>query len=153
MTMDFSKFNKAVDLEALKHDIQEAEENGGSGDFKEVPVGTYEVKIEKMEIKESKKGNPMLSVWFKVLNGEFENSKIFMNQVITQGFQIHICNTFLRSLDTGLDIVFDDFEQYANLVMDVHEKVDEQQLEFALDYGKTDKGFSTFEIKEVFETN
>mgnify|MGYP003571255552 CR=1 FL=1 len=151
--MDFSKFNKAVDLEALKHDIQEAEENGGSSNFKEVPVGTYEVKIEKMELKESKKGDPMLSVWFKILNGEWENSRIFMNQVITQGFQIHICNSFLRSLDTGLDIVFDDFEQYANLVMDVHEKVDAQQLEFALDYGKTNKGFSTFEITEVFETN
>ena len=82
--------------------------------------------------------------------GEFAH---FMNQVITQGFQIHICNTFLRSLDTGLDVVFDDFEQYANLVMDVHEKIDEQQLEFALKYGKTDKGFSTFEITEVFETN
>ena len=151
--MDFSKFNKAVDLNALKHDIEEAEQNGGSGDYKEVPAGTYEVKIEKMEIKESKKGDPMLSVWFKVLTGEWENSRIFMNQVITQGFQIHICNTFLRSLDTGLDVVFDDFEQYANLVMDVHEKIDEQQLEFALKYGKTDKGFSTFEITEVFETN
>lgn len=151
--MDFSKFNKAVDLDALKHDIQEAEENGGSGDYKEVPTGTYEVKIEKMEIKESKKGDPMLSVWFKILNGEYEGSMIFMNQVITQGFQIHICNTFLRSLDTGFDIVFDDFEQYANLVMDVHEKIDEQHLEFALEYGKTDKGFSTFEITEVFETN
>ena len=66
--MDFSKFNKAVDLEALKHDIQEAEENGGSGDYKDVPTGTYEVKIEKMEIKESKKGDPMLSVWFKILH-------------------------------------------------------------------------------------
>jgi hypothetical protein len=151
--MDFSKFNKAVDLDALKHDIQEAEENGGSGDYKEVPPGTYEVKIEKMEIKESKKGDPMLSVWFKVLNGDWENSRIFMNQVITQGFQIHICNTFLRSLDSGLDVVFDDFEQYANLVMDIHEQIDGQKLEYALDYGKTDKGFSTFEITEVFETN
>lgn len=151
--MDFSKFNKAVDLEALKHDIHEAEENGGTGNYKEVPHGSYEVKIEKMELKESKKGDPMLSVWFKILNGEFEKSMIFMNQVITQGFQIHICNTFLRSLDTGKEIVFDDFEQYANLVMDIHEEIDSLRLEFALDYGKTDKGFSTFEITEVFEGN
>lgn len=150
--MDFSKFNKAVNLEALKHDIHEAEENGGTGDYKEVPYGSYEVKIEKMELKESKKGDPMLSVWFKILNGEFEKSMIFMNQVITQGFQIHICNTFLRSLDTGLEIQFDDFEQYANLIMDVHEKVDEQQLEFALEYGEN-KGFNTFKITEVFEPN
>lgn len=150
--MDFSKFNKAVDLEALKHDIQEAEENGG-GNFKEVPVGKYEVKIDKMELTESKNGDPMVSVWFKVLAGEYEGSRIFMNQVVNQGFQIHIVNTFLRSLDTGLEIGFDDFEQYSNLLLDVMEKIDEQKLEFALDYGKTSKGFNTYKITEVYEGN
>lgn len=150
--MDFSKFNKAVDLAALKKDVQEAEENGGNGDYREVPIGDYEVKIEKMELTASKKGDPMLSVWFKILSGEYEGSMVFMNQVVTKGFQIHICNTFLRSLDTGLDIVFDDFEQYANLIMDVHEKVDAEKLEFALEYGEKN-GFNTFKITEVFEGN
>lgn len=150
--MDFSKFNQAFDLNALKHDIQEAAENGG-GNYKEVPVGKYEVKIDKMELTESKKGDPMVSVWFKVLAGEYEGSRIFMNQVVNQGFQIHIVNTFLRSLDTGLEIGFDNFEQYANLLLDVMEKIDEQKLEFALDYGETSKGFKTFEIDEVYEGN
>lgn len=147
--MDFSKFNKAVDLAALKKDVQEAEENG---DYREVPKGNYEVKIEKMELKESKKGDPMLSVWFKILSGEYEGSMLFMNQVVTNGFQIHICNTFLRSLETGLEIQFDDFEQYSNLIFDVHEKVDVEKLEFALEYGEKN-GFNTFKITEVFEGN
>lgn len=150
--MDFEKFNKAVDLDALKKDVKEAEENGGSGNYREVPKGDYEVKIDKLELTTSKKGDPMVSCWFTILNGEFEKSKIFMNQVITQGFQIHIMNTFLRSLDTGLDIQFDDFEQYSNLLFDVHEAVESQKLEFALRYGEN-KGFSTFEIIEVFESN
>lgn len=147
--MDFSKFNKAFDVNALKNDVKEAAENGGN--YKEVPHGDYEVKIDKLELTESKKGDPMVSVWFTILNGEFEKSKIFMNQVITQGFQIHIMNTFLRSLDSGIEIQFDDFEQYAQLLMDVHEAIDSQGLEYALAYGES-KGFSTFEIKEVFET-
>lgn len=147
--MDFSKFNKAFDINALKNDVKEAAEN--SGNYKEVPHGDYEVKIDKLELTESKKGDPMVSVWFTILNGEYEKSKIFMNQVITQGFQIHIMNTFLRSLDSGLEIEFDDFEQYAQLLMDVHEAIDSQGLEYALAYGES-KGFSTFEIKEVFET-
>lgn len=150
--MDFSKFNQAFDLNALKNDIAEAAENGG-GNFKEVPTGKYEVKIDKMELTESKKGDPMVSVWFKVLAGEYEGSRIFMNQVVNQGFQIHIVNTFLRSLDTGIEIGFDDFEQYGNLLLDVMEKIDEQKLEFALDYGETSKGFKTFEITEVYEGN
>lgn len=148
--MDFSKFNKAFDVNALKNDVKEAAEN--SGNYREVPHGDYEVKIDKLELTESKKGDPMVSVWFTILNGEYEKSKIFMNQVITQGFQIHIMNTFLRSLDSGLEIQFDDFEQYAQLLMDVHESIDSQGLEFALAYGEN-KGFSTFEIKEVFEPN
>lgn len=150
--MDFSKFNQAFDLNALKNDIAEAAENGG-GNYKEVPVGQYEVKIDKMELTESKKGDPMVSVWFKVLAGEYEGSRIFMNQVVNQGFQIHIVNTFLRSLDTGLEIGFEDFEQYGNLLLDVMEKIDAQKLEFALDYGKTSKGFNTYEITEVYEGN
>lgn len=147
--MDFKKFNQAFDINALKNDVKEAAEN--SGNYREVPHGDYEVKIDKLELTESKKGDPMVSVWFTILNGEYEKSKIFMNQVITQGFQIHIMNTFLRSLDSGLEIQFDDFEQYAQLLMDVHESIDSQGLEYALAYGES-KGFNTFEIKEVFET-
>ena len=48
----FDKWDKNVDTEGLQKDIAEAEANGGQGDYREVPVGTYEVKIDKMEIKE-----------------------------------------------------------------------------------------------------
>ena len=145
--MDFSKFDKAMDLEGLKHDIEDAREN--SGDFKEVPHGQYEVSINKLELTESKKGDPMVSVWFKILTGDFKGSLIFMNQVITQGFQIHIVNEFLRSLDCGIDITFESFTQYGQLLLDVHEAID-GQLEYALEYGER-KGFNTFKIVEVFE--
>lgn len=72
-----------------------------------------------------------------------------MNQVITKGFQIHIANEFLRSLDSGSEISFETYSQYAQLLMDVHEAVD-GQLEFAVEYGEK-KGFNTFEIVDVFE--
>lgn len=149
MAIDFSKFDKMVDVEGLKEDIQTAKENGGLGDFKEVPTGTYEVSVTKLELSESKKGDPMVSIWFKILAGEFKNSLIFMNQVITQGFQIHIVNELLRSMETTLEIDFDSYAQYAQLLMDVHEAID-NKLEFALEYGKTSKGFPTFKITEVF---
>lgn len=149
--MDFSQFDKAVDLEGLKNDIKEAEENGGSGNRPEVPHGTYEVKISKMELTVSKsKGDPMVAIWFKILNGEFKNSLIFMNQVVTQGFQIHIVNDFLKSLGTEYDVDFESYNQYAKLLMDIHEEID-NNFEYALKYGKNDKGYNTFEIEEVFE--
>jgi hypothetical protein len=74
-----------------------------------------------------------------------------MNQVITQGFQIHIANEFLRSLDTGVDVDFDgNYEHYNDLILDVMEAID-KQLEYMLDYGENKKGYNTFKIKEVFE--
>lgn len=147
MAVDFSKFDKAVDIEGLKNDVKEAKENGGQ--YKEVPHGTYEVSVTKMELTESKKGDPMVSIWFKILNGEFKGSLIFFNQVVTQGFQIHIVNELLRSMDTDLDIEFEGYNQYAQLLMDVHEAVD-GKLEFGLEYGER-KGFNTFKITDVFE--
>ncbi len=147
MAFDASKFDKVVDVDGLKKDVAEAQENGG--DYKEVPHGTYEVAVSKMELTESKKGDPMVTIWFKILAGDFKNSLIFCNQVITQGFQIHIVNELLRSMDTGLDIKFDTYTQYEQLLMDVSEAVD-GKLEFALEYGER-KGFNTFKITEVYE--
>lgn len=150
MAVDFSKFDKAVDLEGLKQDLKEVEENGGSGDFEEVPKGQYEVRINKLELTVSKKGDPMLSVWFKILNGAFKNSLIFMNQVITQPFQIHIAKDFLKSLDSGIEVDFESYSQFEQLVMDILEEID-GKLEYALKYGENDKGYNTFEITDVFE--
>lgn len=145
--MDFSKFDQTVDLEGLKADIDAAKEN--SGNFKEVPHGDYEVRVEKMELVESKKGDPMVSVWFKILAGDYKNSMIFYNQVITRGFQIHLVNQLLRSMESGIQVDFISYSQYAQLLLDVHEAID-GKLEYGLRYSEN-KGFNTFEITDVFE--
>lgn len=144
----FAKFNEMFNVEELKHDVEEAAKNG-TGNYKEVPCGDYEVKVTKMELTESKKGDPMVSIWFKILAGEYEGSLIFYNQVIKQGFQLHLNNELLKSFDTGLDIHFDDFDQYEQLILDVAEAIDTQKLEYGLKLGEN-KGFKTFEVTEVF---
>lgn len=146
----FDKWNKNVDVEGLASDAKEAEQNGGSGDYPEVPVGQYEVKIDKMELKESSKGDPMFSAQFRILAGDHENQCLFMNQVITQGFQIGIVNKFLRSLEVMDDVEFKDYEQYNNVILDIMEQVD-GHLEFLLEYKKSKKDFPIYTIKEVYE--
>lgn len=145
----WDKFDEAIDTKGLQEDVKEAAENG-TGSFKEVPHGEYEVEVNKMELIASNHGDPMVTIWFKVVSGEYKGSLIFFNQVITQGFQIHIVNELLRSMDTGLDIEFENYNQYGNLIMDVMEEVD-GKLEFALKYSKGKKDFSTYEITEVYE--
>lgn len=144
----WEKFDKAIDVEGLQKDVQEAAENGAN--FREVPHGEYEVKIEKLELVESKAGDPMVTVWFKVRAGDYKGSMIFMNQVITKGFQIHIMNEFLRSLDSGYDVEFRSYSQYGQLLMDIHEAID-GELEYLLKYSEGKKGFSNYEIVDVFE--
>lgn len=92
----------------------------------------------------------MLSIQFKILTGKYKNRLIFYNQIITQGFQIHIANELLRSLDAGVNVEFASFSQYNDMIMDIKEAIDEQQLEYALNYSQNDKGFDVFKIEEVF---
>ena len=153
--MDFSKFDKMVDIDGLKKDIADAEANGGGIDFKDVPHGDYEVSIDKLELTETKKtGKPMVSCWMKIIgDNEFKGQRIFMNQVITQGFQIHIMNSFLRSLlpdDSGIDVEFTGYADYNDLLLDIAEYID-HKFEYGLEYGENNKGFDTFKITDIFE--
>lgn len=150
MSKVWEKFDKLFDTESLVNDVEEAKENNSS--YKEVPHGNYEVSIEKLELVASKAGDPMVTCWFNVLEGEYKGSKIFMNQVITKGFQIHIANEFLRSLESGQDIEFKSYSQYGELLMDVLEAVD-GTFEYSLKYEKGKKDFSTYEIADVFEVD
>lgn len=149
----FDKWNRAIDTAGLQKDIAEAEANGNSGDYKEVPVGSYEVKIDKMELKESSKHDPMFFCQFRILQGDFKNSCLFMNQVITQGFQIGQVNRFLRSLQVFDDseVEFKDYAQYNELILDVMEEIDSNGTEFLVEYKKSKKDFPIYTIKDVYD--
>lgn len=149
----FEKWGKEFNEEELAKDAAEVSQNN-SGSYKQVPHGDYEVEVHQMELKESSKGNPMVSIWFKIVSdGEFKGSMIFMNQVVTQNFQIHIVNDILRTMVSEMPdapvVEFKTYKQYANIIMDVFEAVN-GNYEFALSYKKGKNDFSTYEITEVF---
>jgi hypothetical protein len=158
----FEKWDSTIgDMESIQKDIQDAASNNGGNKYKEVPHGTYDVSIEKMELVESKTSKkPMVSVWMKIVSdGEFKDSLIFMNQVIDltsefRGLQVHSTNEFLRSLIQKCFeppvVEFKSFVQYADLLMDIHEMIADS-FEYALEYGVTKKGYDTFKIREVYE--
>ena len=148
----FDKWNKSIDVEGLKQDIAEADKNGGQRDFEEVPEGDYEVSIDKIELKESSKGDPMVSIWFKILEGDFKNSRLFMNQVITQGFQISQMNRFIKSMEVfdESEVEFENYSQYNDLLMDLFEQVDADNSQYLLSYTKNKKGFPVYKIKECY---
>lgn len=149
----FEKFNQMVDVEGLKQDVETAANS--TGDFVEVPFGNYEVKVTKLELgatgeKSKTPGAPMAKVWFDIIAGEFKGQKIFMNHMLTSGFGIHKMNQFMESLETGLTVQFDSFEQYDALMRDVFKAVDDAGAEFQLAYTQNNKGYSVYEIVQRF---
>lgn len=151
----FDKWDKNMDVEGLQHDVEEAENNGNTGNsYKEVPEGKYEVRVENIEIKEcnsdKNNGAPMISVTFRIINGDYKNQCLFYNQLITEGWQIGNANSLLRSLDSGITVEFKGYKQYNQLLLDIAEAID-GNLEYLLDYYKNKKGFNVFKIEEVYD--
>lgn len=132
-TINWDKFDKQVDSEEIKSAVEDAKKN----DFPDIPDGEYEVALEDMVLKTSKNGDPMLTITFVILEGEFADNKIWYNGVMQPknekaiGFQVHKNNVFLRSL------------------LDLAEELVE--AEFALEITTDKKGYQQYKITEVFD--
>lgn len=144
----WEKFDQTVDLEALSQDIENAKDN--KREFEDVPEGNYEVKITKIELKESKKGDPMISIHMKIVAGKYENQYLFMNLVIAKAYSIHLAKEFLKSLETEVVIDFQSYAQFYKLLDEVMDYIEERELEYQVKFTKNKNGFSVFEIKEVY---
>lgn len=155
----FDKYASKINAEELAQSQKEITENAnGGGNYPEVPVGKYEVKIEKMEAKMSKtSNNPMVCIWFKILNGSFENSMIFYNGTFHEDWMRHRVVDLLSAIldddthkaEINLILKDSDITEVNNFVMDIHEQVD-GTFEYLLDYGQR-KGYNTYTIEEVYD--
>ena len=152
MSNIWEKWEKKIDTAGLKNDVKKAAES--KQEYRDVPKGKYEVKITKLELKATKKADePMLSCWLKVINGAQKGQYIFYNQMLTTGFGIHMANEFLRSLESGVEISFDNFKQFNDMIMDIAEAIESEGLEYVLEYGENDKGYKTYRIEDVFSAS
>lgn len=155
-TFDWGKFDKKLNIDALKEDVEKAKEN--SSDFPEIPEGDYEVVVEALTLGQSKKGDPMLKITFNILDGEFKGHKIFYNGVMQPnnssafGFQVHKNNELLRGLwdATEEEVSFNGFKDYSSLIEEIADEIVDE-WEYLLRKGRTSKGYETLEIVEIFD--
>ena len=157
--IDFSALDKKVNFSELNTQIKEAEKNGGIGNYEELPKGEYIVRIEKLEIGETKDGRPMLKVMARVQEAVseddaknkndaaiefFENYKgkkkpcIFMNRVLygtkNDGNTIASAVGWLNSLEPqDTTAVFESYSQFNDCVLDIFEEI-EEAVEFHVIY-------------------
>jgi hypothetical protein len=91
----------------------------------------------------------MMKVWFDILAGDFKGRKIFCNQMMTSGFGIHKCNELLTSFESCVPVVFENFEQYAEVMAQVFAAIDGTG-EYELAYGHNNKSYATYTIVQRF---
>lgn len=128
-----------------------------SDDFEEIPVGKYEVALDSIVLKESKAGDPMIAARFTVVNGTFQNRKVFLNQLVLKGdqndaFRVHTCNVLLRSLESSLtdQVRFDGLQAYDQLINAIAGECTD--AEYLLEISER-KGYRNYKVLERFNSN
>lgn len=153
MAVDFNKFDEEVDLNALRQEVDSADDS----QFDEVPDGTYDVSFDKMEIKETKAGDKlMFAVQCNILEGDQKGRKIFFNRTIsgntspkwTNGQAIKSVCTWLDKLETETVPEFINYSDFADCVLDIFQEV-QGKVGAAVTYKADD--FNPITINEAFD--
>ena len=131
--IDLSKYDKMIDEKALSEQLKNAESNS----FDPLPEGEYEVKLEKLEVTESKNaGKLMLSAQYRVLRGAQKNKCMFQNIVLfgtkNDGFMIHNAKKLIE--DLGFDIEFENYSQFASEVDEIADSAIGEEYTIMLTY-------------------
>lgn len=164
--MDFSAFDSKLSNDIEKQ-INDAKANQPTGDGLDAPAGNYVANIEKMELAATKDGRPMFKVMLRVIEageaasdevreylGHFKSKKpcLFMNRVIygTKNDANMIASVigWLEKLEPADPVVFKNYSQFADLILDVFEEVtDAVELEVYYD----PDAFNSISINEVYD--
>lgn len=147
----WEKFDKEIDLQGFKQDVEEADKKGGQ--FEELPLGDYEVALSSIGLKETKETKkPMITSTFEVIAGDKTGRLLFVNQVVETPVQVSIGMKFLNSLTPDEDISLE-FNGYAKLYEDLHpyEEYIKNNFEYVINVDKNKKDYNVYKIKKIFE--
>ena len=152
-------YEDSIDEGQLQKELDDARKNT----FEDLPKGVYNVEFTTIEAgltKDSGKGQrPMLKVCGKVIDGKHKGRLMFMNRVIqgtkNDGRLIASVEGWLAKLeaeDENGDLInpkFKTYSQFADLIMDIAEAVDDMGLTYEVEYDST--AFNSISIKKVLD--
>lgn len=136
----------------LLNDISNASSN--TGDFEELPLGRYEVKINSMELTQSKNGDPMTKTIFEVVQGQFKGRYMFKNSVIYKGdskdgWRLKQELTFINNLQPTNQVNFYSFSDFEKQISNAFADINSRKLEYLVEI-KEKNNFRTYSIIEVY---
>ena len=166
----YKKNVSAKEAKAIQKAMDEQKENRNR--FKEVPAGEYHVVVDKLELGETSWGDPQISIWFKITEGEYKNNRIFYNGTFDDHFEHGINSTAILLADllddedltsAEIAVILGKFDDDQTVVNDFRADASEivEELSYDLDYTTTyskktnSKGQPyvnhTYEILDVYE--
>lgn len=147
------------DYQNILNAYNKAKEN--TYDNTPLPAGTYRVKVEKIELTETKKEpkRPMGKIQFRIVEGKHKKQCLFWNKILvgyTQEGQLNalglkIFDDFLNSLEPTFEVSFSKckgFEDYKDLLLDVAEDIEALTYDIELKYNGD---FPEYKVLAVYE--
>ena len=134
----------AKEAKAIQKAMDEQKENRNK--FKEVTADEYKVVVDKLELGETSWGDPQITLWFKITDGEFKNSRIFYNGSFDDHFEHGINSTAILLADllddeeltsAQIAVILGKFEEDQTVVADFLADAAEAMEELAYDLGYT----------------
>ncbi len=152
--MSFENFN--IDMEQYKADIAEIQaQEKPKKEYKDPVDGTYNCDIVSLELGTNKAGDKlMLKGSFKITDGEFKNSRLWINKVLcgskNDSFAVKTAIDFLNSLGAVQEVEFTgDFDDLATQIEIVF--ADIKNCTFEVVQKTSDSGFKNLYVNDVFE--
>ena len=148
---NWQNFDLKIDNNLL-NDIQNASSN--NGDFEELPLGRYEVKINSMQLTQSKNGDPMTKTIFEVVQGQYKGRYMFKNSVIYKGdrndaWRLKQELNFINSLQPNDQVNFYSFSDFEKQISDAFANINSRKLEYLVEI-KEKNNFRTYSVIEVY---
>lgn len=152
--MSFENFN--MDFSQYKADIAEIQQQEKpKKEYKDPTDGEYTCAIVSLELSTNKAGDKlMLKGSFKITEGEFMNSRLWVNKVLTgtrnDSFAVKSAIDFLNSLGAVQEVEFTgDFDDLSTQVDIVF--ADIKNCMFTVVQKTSERGFKNLYIIDVFE--
>ena len=148
---NWQNFDLKID-NTLLNDLANASSN--NSDFEELPLGRYEVKINSMELTQSKNGDPMTKTIFEVVQGQCKGRYMFKNSVIYKGdskdaWRLKQELTFINSLQPRDKVNFYSFSDFEKQISNAFADINSRKLEYLIEI-KEKNNFRTYSIVEVY---
>ena len=148
---NWQNFDLKID-NTLLNDIANASAN--TGEFEELPLGRYEVKINSMQLTQSKNGDPMTKTIFEVVQGQYKGRYMFKNSVIYKGdrndaWRLKQELNFINSLQPNSQVNFYSFSDFEKQISNAFADINSRKLEYLIEI-KEKNNFRTYSVIEVY---